>query len=160
VYGVVALNIGVIAGCIGIGWLAGRTGRPILVIAGAFAFGALATALIGRSGESSTMLYVTAFLAGGLCTGAQICTIALGARIYETALRATGVGWAIGVGRVGSLVGPIVAGVLIGAGMPVPTLFVLVGALSFGSATAVWLLGRAVASPLGRPVLRPKSLPA
>jgi AAHS family 4-hydroxybenzoate transporter-like MFS transporter len=160
VYGVVALNIGVIAGCIGIGWLAGRSGRPILVIAGAFALGALATALIGRSGESSTMLYATAFLAGGLCTGAQICTIALGARIYETALRATGVGWAIGVGRVGSLVGPIAAGVLIGAGMPVPTLFVLVGALSFGSAAAVWLLGRAAAVPLARPILKPESLPA
>lgn len=142
VYGAVALNLGVIAGCILIGWLADRSGRPILVIASAFALGAVATALIGQSGHSSAILYTTAFVAGGLCTGAQICTFSLAARIYDTSVRATGVGWAIGIGRVGSFVGPIIGGVLVAAGMLPATLFLIVGTTSFGSAAGIWLLGR------------------
>lgn len=148
VYGAVALNLGVIAGCILIGWLADRSGRPILVIAAAFALGAIATALIGQSGQSSTVLYATAFVAGGLCTGAQICTFSLAARLYDTSVRATGVGWAIGIGRVGSFVGPTMGGILVAAGMAPAMLFLIVGATSIGSAAGIWLLGRTSPVPL------------
>jgi AAHS family 4-hydroxybenzoate transporter-like MFS transporter len=152
VYAAVALNLGVIAGCIVIGWIADRSGRPVLVIASAFALAAIATAMIGQSGGSSTMLFATAFVAGGLCTGAQICTFSLAARIYDTSVRATGVGWAIGIGRVGSFVGPVLGGVLVAAGMAAGPLFLIVGASSLGSAAGVWLLGMTAPVPLDRGV--------
>jgi AAHS family 4-hydroxybenzoate transporter-like MFS transporter len=70
-----------------------------------------------------------------------MCTIALCASFYETSLRVTGVGWAIGIGRIGSIVGPVLGGVLIAAGMAAVPLFILVGAMSVGSAIAIVALG-------------------
>ncbi len=88
------------------------------------------------------MLLAVTFLAGVFSIGAQMCTIALCASFYETSLRATGVGWAIGIGRIGSIVGPVLGGVLIAAGVAAASLFILVGAMSIGSAIAIVALGR------------------
>jgi AAHS family 4-hydroxybenzoate transporter-like MFS transporter len=48
--------------------------------------------------------------------GAQGAVNALAAGYYPTRLRSTGVGAGLGVGRTGGIVGPYVAGALIGAG--------------------------------------------
>jgi MFS family permease len=37
--------------------------------------------------------------------------------MYPTQIRSTGVGWAIGMGRVGGIIGPIVGGLLIAIGL-------------------------------------------
>jgi MFS family permease len=39
------------------------------------------------------------------------------ARLYPTELRSTGVGWGIGAGRIGAVIGPILGGVFIGLGL-------------------------------------------
>jgi AAHS family 4-hydroxybenzoate transporter-like MFS transporter len=96
------------------------------------------------------VLLTVTFLAGVFSIGAQMCTIALCASFYETSLRATGVGWAIGIGRIGSIVGPVLGGVLIAAGMAAVSLFILVGAMSIGSAIAIVALGLRTAR---RPVI-------
>ncbi|MGA9884341.1 MAG: MFS transporter [Candidatus Acidiferrales bacterium] len=57
-----------------------------------------------------------AFVMGFLVIGTQAGLNALAAKFYPTPIRSTGVGWALGVGRVGSVVGPIVGGLMIGAG--------------------------------------------
>ena len=41
----------------------------------------------------------------------------MAAKAYPTAMRSTGIGWAIGLGRFGAVVGPAVAGYLIAAGL-------------------------------------------
>ena len=92
----------------------------------------------------AALLAVT-FLAGVFSIGAQMCTIALCASFYETSLRVTGVGWAIGIGRIGSIVGPVLGGMLIAAGTPSVSLFILVGAMSIGSAIAIVALGLHIA---------------
>ena len=56
------------------------------------------------------------FLAGAGVVGAQFCLNALAAETYPTAIRATGVGWALGIGRTGSVTGPLLGGVLLGWG--------------------------------------------
>ena len=48
--------------------------------------------------------------------GAQAGLNALAASFYPTAVRSTGVGWALGVGRVGSIVGPLIGGTLLSMG--------------------------------------------
>ena len=57
---------------------------------------------------------------------------AFAARMYPTEFRTTGLGWAIGIGRLGAVFGPLIAGVLIGIGLSmtdnfkvfaIPTLF-------------------------------------
>jgi AAHS family 4-hydroxybenzoate transporter-like MFS transporter len=134
------LNLGSIVGCVVIGWLADRFG-PAVVIGPAFTLGAVAIALIGYAGESGALLCAIAFAAGALSIGAQMCTIALCASFYETVLRATGVGWSIGVSRVGAIVGPVVGGILLGAGVGSSSLFVIAGLISFGAAMAMFAMG-------------------
>jgi AAHS family 4-hydroxybenzoate transporter-like MFS transporter len=47
--------------------------------------------------------------------GAQTSANALAAESYPTTARSTGVGWALGVGRVGSILGPLLGGLFVGA---------------------------------------------
>jgi AAHS family 4-hydroxybenzoate transporter-like MFS transporter len=141
VLAVVALNLGAIVGCLAIGRLCDLYGRATIIIGCAFGLGAVAIALIGISKQSVPVLLAVTFLAGVFSIGAQMCTVALCASFYETSLRATGVGWAIGIGRIGSIVGPVLGGLLIAARMAAVPLFILVGAMSIGSAIAIVTLG-------------------
>lgn len=134
------LNLGSIVGCVVIGRLADRFG-PAIIIGPAFTLGAVAVASIGYAGESGALLCTMAFMAGALSIGAQMCTIALCASFYETLLRATGVGWSIGVSRVGAIVGPVVGGILLGAGVASSSLFMIAGLVSFGAAMAMFAMG-------------------
>jgi MFS transporter, AAHS family, 4-hydroxybenzoate transporter len=66
-------------------------------------------ALIGQPGLSVSMLFVVVFLAGfGIFSG-QAGNNAVAATYYPTMLRSTGVGAALGIGRIGSILGPSVA---------------------------------------------------
>ncbi|MFJ6393992.1 MFS transporter [Streptomyces sp. NPDC091972] len=144
VLAVAALNLGAIAGQLLIGRLADRR-APTKITGTAFLLGAVAIAAIGLSGQSSTALLVTAFIAGFLSIGAQMCTVALCANFYETSLRATGVGWAMGIGRAGGIVGPVLGGIAVDAGTSVPHLFLLTGGASLcagAAAFAMALTGR------------------
>ena len=62
------------------------------------------------------------FFAGMGVIGSQFGLNALTAGSYSTSARATGLGWALAVGRTGSIVGPIVIGVFL-LGIPLATLF-------------------------------------
>jgi AAHS family 4-hydroxybenzoate transporter-like MFS transporter len=140
VLGVGALNFGGIIGTFLIGWACKRL-RSVLPIALSYGLGALAVCAIGLTANSTTLLLGTAFIAGLLTVGSQMCTIALSASFYESELRATGVGWAFGVGRIGAVVGPVLGGILIGYGISVPILFLTAGTVSLGAALAVRAAG-------------------
>jgi AAHS family 4-hydroxybenzoate transporter-like MFS transporter len=58
-------------------------------------------------------------------SGSSAGIIAIASSIYPVSSRATGVGWALGVGRIGSIVGPSLGAVLIAAGMDARTIFML-----------------------------------
>jgi AAHS family 4-hydroxybenzoate transporter-like MFS transporter len=83
-----------------------------------------------------------AFVAGILTVGSQMCAVALSASYYESALRSTGVGWALGIGRIGAIVGPVIGGVLIAQHVPTPALFMIAGAVSLGAGAAVFGIAR------------------
>lgn len=105
-------NTGGALGGVGIGWLTDR-GEPYRLIIGFFAAGALAIAAIALAGGSLPLLVATIFLAGLTVVGAQFGINALAARIYPTHVRSTGVSWGLGIGRLGSIVGPYIGGVLL-----------------------------------------------
>ena len=70
---------------------------------------------IGFAGLTSKAVLLTAtFFAGFFVLGIQSGINVIGALIYPTSLRANGSGWELGIGRIGSTVGPIVGGLLIG----------------------------------------------
>ena len=56
---------------------------------------------------------VVGFLIGFFVMGGYIGLYSVAARIYPTEVRTTGIGWTIGVGRFGSIVGPYLGGILI-----------------------------------------------
>lgn len=58
------------------------------------------------------LLTITGFLVGGL----QIMIYSVATHVYPTALRSTGIGWAVGVGRVGSVISPFIATAALSAG--------------------------------------------
>lgn len=148
VLGVAALNLGAILGCLTIGRLADRIG-PARPIGWGYALGALAIALIGQVAHSEPMLLGTCLVAGALSIGAQMCVVALAANFYEPSIRATGVGWMMGSGRIGAILGPLLGGLLIARGVPVTSLFVIAGAVSLLAAGGAFAMG-SVAPKSGR----------
>jgi AAHS family 4-hydroxybenzoate transporter-like MFS transporter len=68
---------------------------------------------------------VVAFFAGFFTNGATVVEMAVAASVYPTAIRGTGLGWALGVGRIGTIVGPTLAGILLAMGIAIPKLFLL-----------------------------------
>jgi MFS transporter, AAHS family, 4-hydroxybenzoate transporter len=76
----------------------------------------LAVVLIGSLAMVPPSFGVVAGVAlvlGIAVQGAQAGLNALVAEFYPTAIRSTGVGWALGIGRIGSIVGPILGGVML-----------------------------------------------
>ncbi len=109
-----------------------------------YAFAAVTIAAIGQSGHSALLAGLTIFAAGFCIVGAQTAANALAAAYYPTALRSTGVGWALGIGRVGSIVGPLLGGALMAAGRGAGGLFLLAAIPALVAALAAMLLARAV----------------
>jgi AAHS family 4-hydroxybenzoate transporter-like MFS transporter len=141
VLGVAALNLGGIVGCFFIGWISRRF-SSIVPIAVAYALGGAAVGLIGLVVQSGPILLAVSFVAGILTVGSQMCAVALSASYYESALRSTGVGWALGIGRIGAIIGPVIGGILIAQHMSTPTLFLIAGAVSLGASAAVFGIAR------------------
>jgi AAHS family 4-hydroxybenzoate transporter-like MFS transporter len=77
---------------------------------------------IGFAGLTSKAVLLTAtFFAGFFVLGIQSGINVIGALIYPTSLRANGSGWELGIGRIGSIAGPLVGALLIG--LPVERLY-------------------------------------
>jgi AAHS family 4-hydroxybenzoate transporter-like MFS transporter len=83
---------------------------PILTVC--FAVEAAGLALLGEPSLALPTLFAVAFLTGWGIFGGQPTLNALSATYYPTDLRSTGIGAALGIGRVGSIVGPTVAAVM------------------------------------------------
>jgi AAHS family 4-hydroxybenzoate transporter-like MFS transporter len=96
------------------------------------------------------MLVSVAIFAAGFCVvGGQIAANALAAGFYPTSVRATGVGWALGIGRVGSIIGPLVGGLLLAAKWSTSAVFMVAAAAALCAALAALSLSRLVRSDAG-----------
>jgi AAHS family 4-hydroxybenzoate transporter-like MFS transporter len=133
----VTLQLGGIAGALVLGPLIDRRGF-YRVLAPAFALGAVVIATIGRPSLPLTILFGAVFLAGVCVVGGQPGINALAASLYPTRLRATGVGWCLGIGRAGSITGPIVAAQLIARDLGPETLFLFAAVPAVLSFMTMW----------------------
>jgi AAHS family benzoate transporter-like MFS transporter len=80
------------------------------------------------------VLFLLVGLAGASTIGTQIVTYAYAGQFYPMAIRATGIGWASGVGRSGAILAPIVIGTLVGMQLPLEQNFM---AMAIPAAIAV-----------------------
>jgi MFS transporter, AAHS family, 4-hydroxybenzoate transporter len=107
------LQVGGTIGTFGLAWLIARGGF-IPMLTATFAVATASIALIGQPGISLALLNVIVFVAGWAIIGGQPGINALSATFYPTYLRSTGVGWGLGIGRIGAIVGPYLGGTLLG----------------------------------------------
>src|SRR5688500_4510526 len=106
--------VGGTIGTFGLAWAITRWGFTRTLMLN-YAVATLSIALIGQPGISLAVLALIVFVTGWCVVGGQPGMNAFAATFYPTYLRSTGVGWALGVGRVGAIVGPYIGGVMIGA---------------------------------------------
>jgi AAHS family 4-hydroxybenzoate transporter-like MFS transporter len=112
VQAVAAFSIGGMIGILSEGHVMMATGARALLI-GQFVVCALLIAVLANTASSLAPMLITTLLLGICVQGIQAGVNALAAMFYPTSVRATGIGWALGVGRVGSIVGPSLGGVLL-----------------------------------------------
>ena len=91
---------------------------------------------------SFPLVALVTFLLGFAVTAGQAGINALAASFYPTHIRSTGVGWALGVGRVGSIVGPVLAGFMLSLGWSPQQIFATAALPALCAAVAVMLGSR------------------
>ncbi len=119
-------------------WITDKKG--ILSIALAFCAGAPFVVFVPQARGS--VLLILSFLIGFFLIGSQIALNSISGTIYPTEIRSTGVGWALGVGRIGSILGPVVGGILISRDVPMQSLFILIALVILLCAVSVLMLWR------------------
>src|SRR5262249_3998342 len=118
-------QVGATIGAVVVGWLMDRV-EPHALLCGAYLGGAASIVCISLSTTMPGLMTCAVFAAGFCVPGGQSGANALSAAFYPTPYRATGVSWANGVGRAGSIVGSLLGGVLLGFGWQATTVYALV----------------------------------
>lgn len=141
VMGVVMLNVGGIIGSLVISRLSDHFG-PFRPIAAALAIGAIGVSLIGTTAGDVERAMIVIFSTGLFVSGALMAMPALSARYYNTAIRGTGVGWSMALGRVGSAVGPVLGGALLALGLDQKTLFMAAALPALLAGATIFIMSR------------------
>jgi len=118
-------QIGGTIGAILVGRLMDRF-EPHAILVVSYVTGAVCIVAISLSTHNSGLMTLAVFGAGACISGGQVGGNALSAAFYPTTYRATGVAWANGVGRSGSIVGSLLGGVVLGFGWPATRVYALV----------------------------------
>ncbi|MCO8097445.1 3-(3-hydroxy-phenyl)propionate transporter MhpT [Acinetobacter lwoffii] len=109
-YSMVTATIGTII----LGMLTDRWKKAYVIL---LMYGGISAGLLALNGASSlNQMYMAAALAGAFVIGCQGVLYAFGSIVYPTEVRGTGVGVASAVGRIGAMLGPVIAGQLLTAG--------------------------------------------
>jgi AAHS family 4-hydroxybenzoate transporter-like MFS transporter len=82
----------------------------------AYLLAALCLGMLSLDIQNTTATQILTFATGFSVVGASFCMGALAAGFYPSEIRATGVGWGLGVGRVGSISSPLIGGAVLAAG--------------------------------------------
>ena len=134
-------NLGAMIGTVVAGWLVVRIGAavvlPIVMVGSAVSLG-----LVGYAAPSAPLVTTLEGLFGLFLGCGSSGLIALAAIHYPTAIRSTGVGWAMGMGRVGSFAGPLAVGSLVATGLSTVGVFVALGLPALVAAATTVIAGR------------------
>jgi len=142
-------QVGGTLGAIALGWLMDRF-NPQYVLAICYATAAIFIAAIGSVAASPLLVGIAVFFAGFCISGSQVGANALSASFYPTDCRATGVSWANGVGRSGSILGSMGGGVLLTMDLHLSTVFLIVGLPALIGGVSMFVFGRYREAKIGR----------
>jgi benzoate transport len=140
--GGVLLNLGGIAGC-GLYAAAAARADAHRLLLGALIGSALLIAAFSLTLTQLDLALWTALLVGILSNAAMAGLYAVGPPLYPPQVRGTGMGWALGVGRIGSILAPLASGALGDHGWQPAQLYVLCSVPFAIAAVAMLVLGPA-----------------
>lgn len=135
-----ALNLGAVIGSVTTAWAGDRFGP---LITGVVAAGIAGVALLALLAYPPVWLVYLILIAAGVGThGTQILIIAAITGFYPHHLRGTALGWSLGIGRLGAVLAPQLAGWLLAWGLGVSSNFVMFGMAALLSAASLLVLLR------------------
>ena len=152
------LQVGGVVGTFALGSVIDRFSFRALALV--YFIAVFAVGAIGQLGHSVIFVSIAIFAAGFCIVGGQIAANALSAGFYPTSVRATGVGWALGIGRIGSIVGPLVGGALLTAKWSTGSVFLAAATAAMCASLAAFSLGRLAGMGGGKGADQPSSIDA
>ncbi|MCB2107614.1 MAG: MFS transporter [Rhodobacteraceae bacterium] len=119
------------------------------LIAAFFVVSSIAMALFGGAGQYALAVALgLAFIIGTSLQGGFTGFYSLGALLYSDQVRSSGIGWAVGIGRAGSVGGPLVGGYLLAQGLPIWIVMLCFAAPLLISGWISMIAGRNIAPPM------------
>jgi AAHS family 4-hydroxybenzoate transporter-like MFS transporter len=134
----VAQQLGGVIGTVLIALVIDRMG--VRLIAATFLLAAVSIAATGYATGNVGLALVVVFLAGFFGVGSQFSTQSVSTVYYPVKIRSTGIGWALGMGRAGTVVGPLWAGAMLTANWRVEDIFLVVAIPQLVAMVAIWML--------------------
>jgi AAHS family benzoate transporter-like MFS transporter len=138
-----ALNVGAIGGVIGASRLADRLGSKRVTVATFLA--ATISVLLMSSNLPTALLFVLVAVAGLGSVGTQILVAGYVAVHYPDSSRATALGWAMGIGRIGAILGPVAGGYIVASSLGFQWNFYMFAAFAVLGALFIALIPGSVA---------------
>ena len=117
------------------------TFNPYRVLGAAYTLGGLFIMTIGSVVAVPWLMALTVFGAGFCAVGSQNGINAVAAAYYPTTSRATGVSWAQGVGRLGSVLGSMLGGILMTPGRPLSTTYTILAIPALVAGASILAMG-------------------
>lgn len=112
------------------------------ILAANYILGALVVLAPGAADKGAIVFIPALFISGTCVMGRQIAMYAVAAIVYPTAIRATGVGTTIGIGRTGSIIGPMAGAATVALGWSIPAIFAMASVPIFLASLSIYLVGR------------------
>jgi predicted MFS family arabinose efflux permease len=132
-------NLGGVTGIIALGTLSTRWRLTNLVFV-FLSLSAICMVIFAAAPNRLNFLLIIIFFTGILQQGGFTGLYAIAAKVYPTEIRSTGIGWAIGLGRSGAVIGPAAAGYLIAAGFSMSANFYIFAVpMALGGLISYWL---------------------
>lgn len=134
------INLAGLVGIIVIGALGARV-KPALITSLYLVLMAIALALFNSLGMNFNAILIGVAFLGIFAHGSMVGLYSTVPNLYPTSVRATGTGWAIGISRLGAVVGPLIAGFLLDAGwvpQDIFKLFAIPTILAAGTTFMLW----------------------
>ena len=133
--------------------------RPFAVLTVMGVLAAASVAALSTVGDDGTLLLVLSVVCGFCVTGTMTGINLSAVSMYPTTARATGIGWSLGIGRIGSFIGPMIGSALLALDWKPSSLFVAAALppliASAAAVTALVLRSGPTPEPRVAPVVRP-----
>jgi MFS transporter, AAHS family, 4-hydroxybenzoate transporter len=119
------------------------------VLAASYVIAAIVILLISLATGAGALVAAGVFAAGFCISGGQVGLNALASGYYPTSARGTGISWANGIGRTGSIVGSLIGGTLMALGWGPANIFLILAVPAMLASAAIFAMGRFRRNPGG-----------